>query len=94
MSQRMYIVAIYDVKAEVYLNPFAARALGEAQRMFQDAINNKNADNPLSVHPEDFDLYEVGTFATDSGLLVGIVDEKANFIMPRLLVRGSAFVNK
>lgn len=54
------IYAIYDNKAEAFMQPFFAATPGLALRTFEDNANNP--DSILSKHPNDFCLYEIGVF--------------------------------
>ena len=56
------ILTIYDCKAEAYGRPFVARSTGEGLRSFTDEVNSGREDSQLSNHPEDFTLFEIGTF--------------------------------
>lgn len=61
------ILTIYDCKAEAYGRPFVARSTGEGLRSFTDEVNSGREDSQLSNHPEDFTLFEVGTFDDAKG---------------------------
>lgn len=63
-----YIYTVYDSKAEVYLAPFFMRAKGEAIRAFVDMANDSKTQ--IGAHPEDFTLFEIGTFDDRTGVLV------------------------
>ena len=61
------VFSFYDSKAEAYLPPFFMKAKGEALRFFSDLANDKtNANNPIGKHPEDYTLFELGTFYDDN----------------------------
>lgn len=66
---RMIAMAIRDRAIDSFGNPFFVVAVGQAIRSFTAEIN-KSGDNQLYAHPEDFDLYELGEFDTDTGLFV------------------------
>jgi len=66
------IVAVRDRAADTFGRPFFVSAVGQAIRSFSDEVNRADKDNPLWNHPEDFDLYELGSFDDDSGDLVSI----------------------
>lgn len=55
------IYTVYDSVTEVYWHPFFAFNHEEAKRTIGNAVNAP-ADNDLSLHPEDFTLYCIGTF--------------------------------
>ncbi len=65
---KLAIFAVRDVKTSQYGNPMFLQADGQAIRSFQDECNRADAQNMLYLHPEDFELFKVGWFDTDSGL--------------------------
>jgi hypothetical protein len=64
---KMLVCTIRDRAAEAYGRPFFLPATGVAIRSFQDEVNRNAADNQVFQHPDDFDLYELGTFDDFSG---------------------------
>ncbi|QXP08540.1 MAG: nonstructural protein [Arizlama microvirus] len=60
-------MAIRDTKAEQFLPPFLVPTLGVAYRDVQDAVNRGQKENPLSSYPNDFELWQLGTFDDESG---------------------------
>ena len=69
------LMAIKDRAIDAFQPVASVRAKGEAIRPFQDAINNpQNAQ--LHAHPDDYDLYMVGTFDDETGELTPIKPEK------------------
>lgn len=75
------VFSVYDIKAETYMEPVSARAVGEGLRNFEDALTDNRSS--LSKHPEDFIFYELGEFNEDTGLFNLLV-------APRELMRGSS----
>lgn len=61
---------VYDLKAEFYMKPFFCLATGEAVRSFADAINDPQS--PFYKHPDDYTLYEIGTFDEQIGELSSV----------------------
>lgn len=59
---KLVIVAIRDRASNAFGRPNFVVALGQALRGFGDEINRKAEDNQLSQHPEDFDMYELGSY--------------------------------
>lgn len=59
--------AIYDKAANAYMQPFFCRTQAEAVRLFADACTD--GKNQFCKHPNDFDLYVVGVFDDNSGVL-------------------------
>lgn len=60
------IYAVYDRKAEAYMNPFHAPLDGMAIRMFSQSVNDPQT--MLSKYPDDFTLYRIGTFDDQTGM--------------------------
>lgn len=70
------ICSIYDEKSELFTNPILQITKGEALRNFITEV--ESGKSMLSSHPQDFKIYELGTFD----------DQSAKFIIydiPRLL---------
>lgn len=61
--------SIRDAAIDAFNSPFCVPAPGVAARYFTDLVNDRQT--PYSKHPEDYDLYFVGTFETDNGSLLG-----------------------
>ena len=66
MESKIY--AIYDSKAEAFMQPFFAGTAGLALRSFADAANNP--DSVIAKYPHDFELFELGVFDDQSGKFV------------------------
>lgn len=64
---KLKIVAVRDRAADCFGMPNFVASIGGAIRSFADEINRKADNNPLSMHPEDFDLYELGEYDDASG---------------------------
>lgn len=64
---KIHLYTIRDRAQDAFLNPFAMLAHGQAIRYFTDQVNRADPDNQLHSHPDDFDLYYVGTFDTSDG---------------------------
>lgn len=60
------VLAVYDRVAETYGRPFFTTSVGVGLRSFTDEVNNSNPDNQLYKHPQDFELYHLGSFVDDS----------------------------
>ncbi len=73
--------SVLDMVAGQYGRPFFTVSEGSAIRGFSDEIN-RPGESALYQHPNDFQLFHVGTFD----------DENCQFVLsdtPRLLVSGS-----
>lgn len=81
----LHVVSIRDRAANVFLQPMFMVSRGVANRNFSDAVNDKSNDYPYHKHPDDYDLYELGTFDDNTGEFKG---------SPELLARGKDLVTK
>lgn len=69
------VFAVYDSKVEAYMQPFYARTTGEALRSWEQACNDGNS--PMSQHPSDFTLLEIGEYNEKTGQLTGHISLKS-----------------
>lgn len=58
--------AIFDSCAHAFLPPFNLPRSEMAQRAFADCINSKS--HQFSEHPEDYVLFQIGTFDDTTGI--------------------------
>ena len=59
------MLAVYDKKTGLYDNPFIVRHNGEAIRGFDHL--RKDVNTKFGKNPEDFDLYQIGTYDAQTG---------------------------
>lgn len=64
---KLFVMSVRDRATDSFGNPFTVAAVGQAVRGFADEINKHAEGNMLNMHPEDFDLYALGSFETDTG---------------------------
>lgn len=62
------VFSIYDIKAETYSPPFFLQTVGLAIRTFTDVANDR--ESRVHKYPEDFTLFEIGTFNDTSGTII------------------------
>ena len=62
------LISIFDKKAESWSFPCQADTKATALRMFADLVSDQR--NLVGQHPEDFDLFIVGSFSLSNGALV------------------------
>lgn len=60
------VYSIYDAKTKVFSKPFHALTEGEAERSFQQVVNDDRSN--LFQFPEDYDLYYIGRYDDQTGL--------------------------
>lgn len=64
------VYAIRDAQVNSYSQPFYSPTHGSALRAFSDHVNDpQSAPNK---HPDDFNLYHLGTFNDETGQLVAV----------------------
>lgn len=80
-----FVISVKDRAADVFNRPFFVPHTNVAVRDFTDEINRVSQDNPLSKHPDDYDLYCLGSFDDNSGAF-------AAGDAPTLIVRGKDVV--
>lgn len=62
---KMYVCSIYDQAAKAFSRPMFVAQVGMAIRAFQDEVNN--VKSPMHAHPDQYVLFEIGTFDDNSG---------------------------
>lgn len=62
---KLKMFAVYDQKAEAYMNPFVMQTKGQAIRAWSDTVNND--DTQFFKHPEDFTLFELAEYDDSTG---------------------------
>lgn len=61
------VLCVRDRAADVFGQPHFATSVGAAIRGFSDEINRDAENNVFAKHPDDFDLYKLGTFDDATG---------------------------
>ncbi len=64
------IFTVFDSKAEAFNTPFFLAAKGQAVRAFEDEVNSENSE--FSKHPEDYTLFCLGEYDSDTGAITPI----------------------
>ena len=73
------LVSVKDTAAQAFMRPFFVPTVPVAMRAFRDEVNRSDSTDDLAKHPEDFELYEIGTFDDSNGSF--------DAIEPRLIAR-------
>lgn len=82
------LISIHDRAINAFMPLANVRAEGEALRVFSDLLNDPNSQH--HKHPDDYDLYVIGTFDDQTGLLMNDDD---NNIKPRKIADGKAIAS-
>lgn len=64
------VYSIRDAKAEVFNAPFYQKTHGEAERSFQQLVNDEKST--VNKFAEDFDLYYLGQYDDNTGKFEGL----------------------
>lgn len=77
---------IYCIRDDLngFMPPFLAPSDAYAKRDFSAAVNNEKSSNAIAFSPNDFALYNMGTFDLDTG--------KFQCGLPELVCRGGALI--
>lgn len=78
----LVMLSVRDAKSEAFGRPFFATTVGTAIRSFDDEVNRSAEDSMLNHHPEDFALYQLGSFNDSDGTYAALP-------VPKLLVQGN-----
>lgn len=81
------MVAVRDAAINAFMRPFVVQAVGQAVRSFGDELTRSGADATMSAHPDDYELFELGSFEEDTGRLVPLPE-------PRSISRGKDFLKE
>lgn len=84
MKVRAY--SVRDKVAGAFLPLFFLRSDGEAMRSFSDAVNDPK--HQFSPHAADYDLFWMGTFDDETGMLEGPLAEGEVEVSPVRLASG------
>ena len=68
---RYKVVAVRDRAVACFGQPQVVPTVGSAIRSFTDLINGPK-DGPVSSHPEDFDLFELGEYDDEACTFVNL----------------------
>jgi hypothetical protein len=69
MNQEIF--AVYDRAAQCFGRPLFTNSIGQTIRSFIDEINREDKDSNMWKHPDDFDLYQLGSFDDVKGKFHG-----------------------
>ena len=72
------VYSIYDAAADVFTAPTIDISDASAVRAFQQAL--ANSGSVMNFKPDDFSLYQVGTFDVETGALDAMVPPSRLFV--------------
>lgn len=65
----LVIVSVKDTAAQAFGRPIFVPSTAVAVRSFRDEVNRKDSNEDMAKHPEDFELYELGSFDDSDGVI-------------------------
>lgn len=80
------VCAVRDSASALFGQPFFVPSTAVAVRGFADAVRKAEDGSDLTKHPEDFILFELGSFDDETGKFVNVPD-------PVQLLRGKDAAN-
>lgn len=84
------VCSVFDLASQLYGQPMFVTGTGVAIRSFSDELKRKGDDNVLARHPEDYELFHLGTFDDERG----VFEPLSEGIGPVRLVRAKDLVEK
>ncbi|UOF76685.1 DNA binding protein vP5 [Microviridae sp.] len=63
------ILSVKDTAAQAFGRPMFLPSSAVGVRSFRDEINRSDANNEMFKHPEDFELYELGSYDDSTGII-------------------------
>jgi len=63
------IVSVKDTAAQAFGRPVFVPTTAVAVRSFRDEVNRKDSNEDMAKHPDDFELYEIGSFDDSTGVI-------------------------
>ncbi|WNK13942.1 MAG: nonstructural protein [Microvirus sp.] len=66
---KLMAVAVMDRAVGAFHRPFFTVSVGQAMRGFEDECKRVADDNPMSKHPKDFALFQLGSYDEETGRL-------------------------
>lgn len=65
---KLVMLAVRDSAANAFNRPFFVQTVGLGVRSFRDEVNRSESGNTMYEHPEDFELFELGTYDEDTAI--------------------------
>jgi len=81
------LYSLYDVKTEVFHPANYCHNVGHAMRVFTQAGNQK--DSMIQAWPEDFRVFELGSFDDQSGVITPLDKPHLAFNMSELVTHSA-----
>lgn len=86
---KLLIFAVRDSKSSQFGTPMFLQSEGIAVRSLGDEVNKGSADSIISQHPEDFELFYLGEWDTESSQFALLPAPRSVVLCASLKVRGT-----
>lgn len=63
----LQVVALRDIRVDVFLPPFVVQLVGQAIRSFGDECSGAKKESAVAQHPDDFELMHLGSYDDTDG---------------------------
>lgn len=84
---KFFAVSVRDGAAQTFGTPFCVPRIEVAERQFFNEVNRVAENNPMFTNAADFDLFLIGSYDDELGLMSPELVEGSP--RPRLVVRGA-----
>lgn len=64
---KLFMFSVFDRASKVFAKPFCDVSEASASRALSGEVNSSGSDSLLSKHPDDFDMYNIGTYDDSTG---------------------------
>lgn len=71
---KMQLVGIFDRKAQTFISLEPTPAIAVSVRQLTEVVNTQK-ENPICKWPEDYSLWHLGDFDTESGFHANLTDD-------------------
>lgn len=85
---KLIVIGIFDRKSQSFISMEPTPAIGVAARQFTEVVN-KPSDNAIYKWPEDHELYELGVFDSETGMIQARSSDDCEY-EKRLIIAGDA----
>lgn len=66
---KLHVLVIYDEAVRQFGYPMSFRTHNEARREYMTIVNNPAEQSNMHLYPDQFKVYEIGTYDTETGLV-------------------------
>lgn len=83
---KLHVMVIYDEAIRQYGFPMSFRTHNEARREYMTIVNNPSEQSNMHLYPDQFKVYEIGTYDTETGLVSPLNGPASPLNQPPVLI--------